>query len=38
MTRVIPLKSLISYLYGRPVGVYHEIVTHNQVLSNLIGL
>ncbi len=34
MTSVIPEKSLIIYLYGRPVGEYPENATQNQVLSN----
>jgi hypothetical protein len=34
---IIPEKSLISYLYGCPVGVYHEMVVHNQELSNLLA-
>ncbi len=38
MTSVIPVKSLISYLYGRPVGVYHENTVQDQVLSNNTGI
>ena len=34
MTSVILVKFPISYLYGRPVGVYHENTVQDQVLSN----
>ena len=34
MTSVIPEKSPIIYLYGRPVGGYPENATQHQVLSN----
>ena len=35
MTSVITANGLFVYLYGRPVGVYHENTVQDQVLSNI---